>query len=151
MDKPKYRAYLCCGPNCGPKGASALLDFLAEQIERSELDSEVSIAATGCQAHCESGPTMVVFPGPTFYQGIDRERLVRIVSEHFMGGEPVKEFFWTGVRKRIIPSQPATGVNALAKNLPASIQTNGNVPGRSPRPEKPRTRPQPKEVDDFKW
>jgi len=103
MEKAKYRAYLCCGPNCGPKGAVALLDFLASEVERLGLEDQVSVAATGCQAHCESGPTMVVFPGPTYYQAIDRDRLVRIVAQHFVGDEPVRKYFWTGVRRRIFP------------------------------------------------
>jgi (2Fe-2S) ferredoxin len=88
---------------------------------------------------------MVVFPGPTFYQGIDRERLVRIVSEHFAGGEPVKEFFWNGVRRRIIPGQPAPGP------APPALQPNGNVTSRPARPDKPRPKSPPREVDDFKW
>jgi (2Fe-2S) ferredoxin len=145
MDKPKYRVYLCSGPNCGPKGAGALLDFLSHEVERHQLESQVSVAATGCQAHCESGPTMVVFPGPTFYQGIDRERLVRIVSEHFVGGEPVKEFFWNGVRRRIIPGQPSP------KPLPPAVRPNGHLQSKSMRPDKPRPKPPPREVDDFKW
>jgi (2Fe-2S) ferredoxin len=146
MEKPQFRAYLCCGPNCGPKGASALIDFLSAEIERNELENKVSVAATGCQAHCESGPTMVVFPGPTFYQAIDRERLVRIVAQHFVGGQPVQEYFWTGVRHRIIPGQPQT------KPIPMPFQGAGERP-KPPAPPPPRPKPKrpPPEVDDFKW
>jgi (2Fe-2S) ferredoxin len=143
MEKPRYRAYLCCGPNCGPKGASALLDFLSAEVERLGLDTRVSVAATGCQAHCESGPTMVIFPGPTYYQAIDRERLVRIVAQHFIGDQPVAEYFWTGVPRRILPGKsqlkPLTSI--LAAQAPEKpIQTI------KPKPKRPQ-----REVDDFKW
>ena len=146
MDKPTYRAYLCFGPNCGPKGASALLDFLTREVETHGLESTVSVSATGCQAHCESGPTMVIFPGPTYYQAIDRERLSRIVVEHFVGGRPVADYFWTGVRRRIIP-----GGKPSLRPIPMPVQGKiSSAPGSS-IPASPKPKRPPKEVDDFKW
>lgn len=144
MEKATYRAYLCFGPNCGPKGAGSLLDFLTHEVEARGLETTVSVSATGCQAHCESGPTMVVFPGPTYYQGIDTERLSRIVVEHFVGGRPVAEYFWTGVRRRIIP-----GAKPSSRSIPMPAQKSVDSP--SGQPPKPRPKRPPKEVDDFKW
>jgi (2Fe-2S) ferredoxin len=143
MDKPRFRAYLCCGPNCGPKGASALLDFLSAEVERLGLENRVSVAATGCQAHCESGPTMVVFPGPTYYQSIDRERLVRIVTQHFINEQPVAEYFWTGVRRRILPGK------SQLRPLPSILSTQ--MPEKPIQANKPKPARPPREVDDFKW
>jgi (2Fe-2S) ferredoxin len=145
MEKATYRAYLCCGPNCGPKGSGALLDFLSAQVESRGLEGKVTVAATGCQAHCESGPTMVVFPGPTYYQQIDRERLTRIVVEHFIADRPVADYFWTGVRKRIIP-----GSKIPAKTLPMPAQ-QGNRDQQRPVDRHERVQRPPREVDDFKW
>ena len=102
MEKAKYRAYICCGVNCGPKGASALVDFMEAEVANQDLQSEVSVSATGCQAHCDSGPTMVVYPGPVYYQQMDQNRVRRIIKEHLTLDVPVKEFFWTGVRRRIL-------------------------------------------------
>ena len=146
MDKPSYRAYICCGPNCGPKGASALVDFLEAELARRGLDGQVSVAATGCQAHCESGPTMVVYPGPIYYQGMDRERLVRIAEEHLTLGVPVKDYFWSGVRRRILPDGTVITPKRVilpedGNTFPASEQVQ-----RKQKPKKP-----PPDVDDFKW
>jgi (2Fe-2S) ferredoxin len=94
----QYRAYVCCGPNCGPKDSRALLDLLVREVERAGLAGRVSVLPTGCQNHCESGPTMVVYPGPVFYQQVSRERLHRIVQEHFGEHRPVEEYFWAGPR-----------------------------------------------------
>lgn len=146
MDKPTYRAYICCGINCGPKGAASLVDFLEAEIERRGLETVVSVAATGCQAHCDSGPTMVVYPGPVYYQGIDRSRLLRIFEEHWIGGVPVKEYFWSGVRRRIL----ANGQVIFPKNviMPEADGSAASRPNAQPvqKPRKP-----PPDVDDFKW
>lgn len=148
MDKPHYRAYICCGPNCGPKGSGELLDYLATEIERLDLTEQVRVAATGCQAHCESGPTMVVYPGPIFYQEVTRDRLARIVLDHFMGGVPVQDFFWRGLRpKRIVPTAPSRQGSWDAR-FPAKAEpgdrSQGSTHQRSPK------RPA-QDVDDFKW
>jgi (2Fe-2S) ferredoxin len=146
MDKPRFRAYICCGPNCGPKGAAALVDFLEAELARRGLDGQVSVAATGCQAHCESGPTMVVYPGPIYYQGMDRDRLARIAEEHLALGVPVKEYFWSGVRRRILPD--GTVITPKRVIMPEGDDSYpvGEQVQRKPKPRKP-----PPEVDDFKW
>jgi len=146
MEKATYRAYICCGVNCGPKGASALVDFMEAELIARGLDQTVSVSATGCQAHCDSGPTMVVYPGPIYYQAIDRERLIRIAEQHLRHGEPVKEYFWSGVRRRILPD----GSVIFPKNviMPEQGGTHSfqNDPLRKQKPKKKAP-----DVDDFKW
>ena len=96
MEKAKYRAYICCGVNCGPKGASDLVDFMEAEVATQDLGGDVSVSATGCQAHCDSGPTMVVYPGPVYYQEMDRNRVRRIIKEHLASDVPVRDVFLDG-------------------------------------------------------
>ena len=143
-NRPTYRAYICFGPNCGPKGSSALLATLEAELEAAGLEGRVSVLPTGCQAHCESGPTMVVYPGPTYYQQVDAARLSRIVREHFVEGFPVADYFWTGIRRRILPDGRRI---TLGKPVPEAPL---NVPAAE-RERKPRPRRPQRDVDDFKW
>jgi (2Fe-2S) ferredoxin len=142
-DSERLRAYVCCGPNCGPKGSSVLLDFLEDEVERLGLEEQVSVMPTGCQSHCESGPTMVIYPGPVYYQEVDAERLKRIVAEHFIAGQPVREYFWTGVKKRILPQQDRRAA-WTARQWEPHPSTERPSPPPKPKREKPA-------VDDFKW
>ncbi|MBF6613699.1 MAG: (2Fe-2S) ferredoxin domain-containing protein [Chloroflexi bacterium] len=144
MEERRYRAYLCGGPNCGPKGSLELLTYLKEEVVRAGLAGRVEVAATGCQAHCESGVTMVVYPGRVFYQQMDRMRLQRIIAEHFQAGEPVKEYFWSGIRRRIIPG----GAARQGKPQPAPQQFRREELRRSQSAKPKRSY---EEVDDFKW
>lgn len=139
-----YRAYLCFGPNCTPKGSAALLTALESELVTAGLEGRVSVLPTGCQAHCESGPTMVVYPGPTYYQQVDSARLKRIIVEHFAGGRPVAEYFWSGVRRRILPDGRRI---TIGKPVPeGALSVPAPVRERPQRPRKPQ-----REVDDFKW
>jgi (2Fe-2S) ferredoxin len=148
MDKAKYRAYLCCGVNCGPKGASALVDFMEAEVERKGLEGEVSVSVTGCQAHCDSGPTMVVYPGPVYYQHVDQPCLRRILKEHLTEGNPVREFFWTGVRRRILADGSVLVPKRVIMPEPAD---HNDVAPVTQQPRKQKAKPRPPDVDDFKW
>jgi (2Fe-2S) ferredoxin len=145
MEKARYRAYICCGVNCGPKGASALVDFMEAEVATQDLEDEVSVSATGCQAHCDSGPTIVVYPGPVYYQEMDQNRVRRIIKEHLTSDIPVKEYFWTGVRRRIL----ADGSVIVPKRV-IMPEDFGTIVTQSP-PRQQKARPKPPEVDDFKW
>ncbi|HEV7236008.1 MAG TPA: (2Fe-2S) ferredoxin domain-containing protein [Ktedonobacteraceae bacterium] len=145
MEKAKYRAYICCGVNCGPKGASALVDFMEAEVANQGLEDDISVSATGCQAHCDSGPTMVVYPGPVYYQEMDQTRVRRIIKEHLTSDMPVKEYFWTGVRRRI----HADGSVIVPKRVAMPEDSGGHVTQSPPR--QPKARPRPPDVDDFKW
>ena len=146
MVSQKYRAYICCGPNCGPKGSGALLDFLAEEVNRMALDEQVSVLPTGCQSHCESGPTMVVYPGPVYYQEVDRDRLRRIVAEHFVKGEPVREYFWTGPRqKRWTDKKVVVGTTEAVNWWESAPKAEeGKARGKKQKRDY-------EDLDDFKW
>ena len=143
LEKTEYRAYICCGANCGPKGSARLLDVLEEELERQGMSSRVSVLPTGCQSHCETGPTMVVYPGPVYYEEMDDARLEVIVREHFGRGVPVKAFFWTGLRPRRLTFLD----RAERRPLPTNAQP-GTVPDSTPRQKQTKPRP---DVDDFKW
>jgi (2Fe-2S) ferredoxin len=147
LEQTEYRVYICAGPNCGPKGSLSLVSFLEEEVERLGLGDRVTITAGGCQSHCETGPTMVVFPGAVFYQQVDRPRLERIAAEHLLAGEPVRDFFWNGVARKIIPSGSS---NRQMPALPGPAPSKRS-PGASARDDrKPRAKPR-YEVDDFRW
>ena len=139
MSNQTYRVYVCCGKNCGPKGSPQLLDFLEEEVRRLSLQDRVRVYPGACQTHCESGPTVVVFPGPVYYQEMDRQRLQRIAREHLLDGEPVAEYFWVdAARPRPRDIKPLPQPVPLAANPPKEKEVK-------PKPKKAY------EVDDFKW
>lgn len=118
--------------------------MLEDELERLEIRDSVSVMGGGCQSHCETGPTMVVFPGPVFYERVDRERLQRIALEHFARGVPVTEYFWDKNRapRKIIPGRE------FSKGFDPSSLGRTSTTGTQKQKVRPR---KTYEVDDFKW
>jgi hypothetical protein len=85
---------------------------------------------------------MVVYPGPVFYQYIDKARLPRIAREHLGNGVPVAEYLWVDPARRPWRDRHPTAKPGTIPSPPGKR----NDPG--PRKEKPR---KTYEVDDFKW
>lgn len=144
MEQNEYRAYICCGPNCGPKGSVRLLTVLEEEVARQGMSERVSVLPTGCQSHCETGPTMVVYPGPIYYQEVDPPRLARIVTEHFGSGLPVREYFWIGPhpkRLQVLDRAAYAAQVAQKEHRPTSQESRHKPKGQRPQ----------READDFKW
>jgi (2Fe-2S) ferredoxin len=81
-----YRVHLCFGPNCSPRGSRALLPVLEAAVRRAGIADRVEIVATTCRDRCDYGPSMNVYPGPTFYNELTEEAIEEIVREHLVSG-----------------------------------------------------------------
>ncbi len=47
-----------------------------------------------CLRICEQGAICVVYPEGTWYAGLDREKLDRVIDEHLVGGRPVQDLMF---------------------------------------------------------
>lgn len=89
-----YRVHLCFGPNCTPRGSRALLPVLETALAREGIADRVEIIASTCRDRCDYGPSMNVYPGPTFYNELTPDAIEEIVREHLKGGRPVARWFF---------------------------------------------------------
>lgn len=78
--------HVCFGPNCTERGSRALYSVLESAVHEAGLANDVEILATTCRNRCDEGPSMNVYPGPVFYNRIDRGAIHDIVGQHLAGG-----------------------------------------------------------------
>jgi (2Fe-2S) ferredoxin len=143
----RYRAYLCCGPNCTLRRSLPLVALLQREVARAGLSDRVEVLSGGCMKHCETGPSLIVWPGPVYYQGVTAERLRAIVAQHFGQDRPVAEFFWREEDERAHERR-----QPVRSSAPSSTPPPRRPPPAKKRPGyRPSWRSDDGDADDFKW
>jgi (2Fe-2S) ferredoxin len=95
VDEVARHIFLCTGPDCvSNKEGERLWSHLKKQVsdvkERCP-EGRIYRSKVGCLRICEQGAVGVVYPEGTWYAGLDREGISRVVREHLVGGKRVDD------------------------------------------------------------
>jgi NADH:ubiquinone oxidoreductase subunit F (NADH-binding)/(2Fe-2S) ferredoxin len=82
---------VCAGGACISCHSLAVADELESALAASSLAGQVRVVRVGCMGLCDAGPLVVVSPDGVYYRKVDREGARRIVAEHLVGGQVVRD------------------------------------------------------------
>ena len=68
--------------SCSARGSEGLLDYAKERINKLGLKGEVRVNKAGCLDACSHGPTMVIYPGDTWYAPKTKKDIEEIITSH---------------------------------------------------------------------
>jgi (2Fe-2S) ferredoxin len=66
----------------------------AEAVAGEPGTGTVLRSKVDCLRICEQGAICVVYPEGTWYAGLDKEKLDRVIDEHLVGGRPVQDLMF---------------------------------------------------------
>jgi (2Fe-2S) ferredoxin len=83
--------FLCIGPDCCKSREGELTwEYVKKRIKECGL--KVMRTKAACFRICTGGPWLVVYPDGTWYGRVTPARFERILHQHLLGGEPVREW-----------------------------------------------------------
>ena len=105
MKDYKYNVLVCGDTGCHTSGCQTIIKALNESVEKHNIQKDVNILTVGCFGLCSLGPIIIVYPGGYFYGECKAENMERVVTEHLIGGNPVKDLIYdkTVCGEEIIP------------------------------------------------
>lgn len=102
-----YRAHVlvCGGTGCVSSGSRKIIDTIADELAKQNIDKEVKIVETGCHGFCEMGPIVIIYPEGTFYCQVQVADVQELVSEHLVKGRVVQRLlFKAPITEEQVPS-----------------------------------------------
>jgi (2Fe-2S) ferredoxin len=103
MPQPAFYVFKCqqsappgmpkpsCVTQSNPE-SQQLMQHLSQSLMMKGIIATVSPIQTSCLNRCQQGPVILVEPGHTMYVGLTKEKIDRIVEEHFVGGNVVTDY-----------------------------------------------------------
>lgn len=115
VDKIKRHIFICAdqeAPKCCDANTSReSWIFLKKRLEELNLVGAGGIYRTkaDCLRICQKGPIAVIYPEGTWYHSCTPDVLEKIIQQHLIGGNPVKEYILYENSK--IPHNSSCGAN----------------------------------------
>ena len=91
VSSAQQHLFLCIGPECcNPDEGNSLWEHAKAAIKKTA--APVMRTKALCFRVCSGGPWLLIYPDGIWYGSVTPDRFDRILTEHVLGGNPVREW-----------------------------------------------------------
>ena len=89
--KAERHLFVCIGPDCcSSKEGDALWQHIKDRVKQCGV--KIMRTKAACFRICTGGPWIVIYPDGAWYGRVTAARFDRILQEHILRGNPVREW-----------------------------------------------------------
>ncbi len=96
----KQKVYVCTshrprqfgGGCCSDKGGEKIAQHLKDALKQQGISKKVEVIQVNCLKNCLKGVSVQVMPDQILYGGIRLTDVPKLVDQHLLQGNPLKEF-----------------------------------------------------------
>lgn len=85
---------VCASTGCLSNKSHEVINRFKESIKETGLTAKAEVYQTGCHGLCALGPVVLVYPEGIFYCHVKVTDVDKIVKQHLLGNQPVKELMF---------------------------------------------------------
>ncbi|KIL40587.1 hypothetical protein SD70_12665 [Gordoniibacillus kamchatkensis] len=100
----RHHVFMCNGSTCMRNGAEDVTQAIRNEITANGADSIIHTTRTRCQGRCEDTCVVTVYPEGAWFKAVTPELGRRIVSEHLLQGEPLREHMSFSYSDMLVPT-----------------------------------------------
>jgi NADH:ubiquinone oxidoreductase subunit F (NADH-binding)/(2Fe-2S) ferredoxin/ferredoxin len=98
--KQKTCITVCGGTGCHAYGCLEVAEAFKEEIGKQNLQDLVDVKTTGCHGFCERGPIVVIQPEGIFYQRIQLDNIMDVISKTIINKEIIDKLLYVDPRTK---------------------------------------------------
>ncbi len=125
-DGARREILLCAGAACVSSGEISIKEAFQSEIKKYGIEDRVKIIETGCVGSCEMGPIAIVYPENVFYRRLRPQMIPKIVKDHLVEGNPVKNFLFRDPKTRE-PIYAQKEIPFFKKQLKIALRNTGFI------------------------
>ncbi|EFM12259.1 putative 2Fe-2S ferredoxin [Paenibacillus curdlanolyticus YK9] len=91
LSATRHHVLICNGGSCMRQLGDEVTLAIREEIKLHKADNYIHTTRTKCNGRCEDACVVTVYPEGIWYQGMTPESGKRLVREHLLRGEPLRE------------------------------------------------------------
>lgn len=85
---------ICSGSGCLAYGTKTLIQGFEEEIEKRNLQDEITVRSSGCHGFCERGPIVLLQPKDVFYQKVGLNDAAEIIEKSVLNDEIIERLLY---------------------------------------------------------
>ena len=123
----KNEILVCGGTGCTSSSALKILDKIESLLIEKNIKDKVKLIKTGCFGLCAAGPIVIIYPQGAFYSHVKLEDVDRLIEEHIIGGNIVKDLLYKEALGEDGEMKPFNEVPFYSKQMRIALKNCGAI------------------------